>query len=130
MKAVLDTNVLVRHLTGDPPGQARRATAFLAASHKLLLADLVLAEMIYVLESFYERPREEVATVARSLLAFPSIAVTDPDVLVRAVEIYETARIGFADAYVVATAERTGIRRVASFDRTIDKVRTIRRVEP
>ena len=46
MTAFVDTNVLVRHLTGDPPEQAARATAYLAAADELLLADLVVAEMV------------------------------------------------------------------------------------
>ena len=60
MKAVLDTNVLVRHLTADPPEQGRRATSFLARADELLLPDLVVAELVYALESGYEleRPRE------------------------------------------------------------------------
>jgi predicted nucleic acid-binding protein len=36
----MDTNVLVRHLTGDPPKLARQATEFLAQADELLLADL------------------------------------------------------------------------------------------
>jgi len=59
MRALLDTNILIRHLTGDPPAQAKRATAYLGADHELVLTDLVLAEMVYVLESFYEVPRTE-----------------------------------------------------------------------
>jgi hypothetical protein len=31
LSSFLDTNVLIRHLTGDPPGMAARATAALAA---------------------------------------------------------------------------------------------------
>ncbi len=61
MIAFVDTNILVRHLTADPPDQARRATDFLAAGHQLMLADLVVAETIYVLESFYRVPRRQVA---------------------------------------------------------------------
>ena len=105
MRAFVDTNVLVRHLTGDPPAQARRATAWLARRHELILVDLVLAELIYVLESFYERPRGEVATLARSLLAMESIRPADDLLLLRALELYESARLDFADAYLVASAE-------------------------
>ncbi len=36
LSAFLDTNVLIRHLTGDPPAQARRAGAFLATADELL----------------------------------------------------------------------------------------------
>ena len=55
--AFVDTNVLVRHLTGDPPSQAIRATRYLQRADELLLPDLILAEVAYVLESFYETPR-------------------------------------------------------------------------
>jgi hypothetical protein len=41
--AFVDTNVLVRHLTGDPPAQAKRATRFLERADELLLADRVAA---------------------------------------------------------------------------------------
>lgn len=130
MRAFLDTNVVIRHLTGDPPEQARRATAFLAEAEELVLADLVLAEIVYVLESFYELPRLKVAPLARAVLGFGPVVVGDPDLLHRAVEIYEVDRIDFAEAYLVACAERDGAAVVASFDRSIDRVRTVRRLEP
>ena len=72
MSAFVDTNVLVRHLTGDPPEMAARATAYLGTERELLLTDLVVAETVYVLESFYETPRDQVAEAVRSLVAFAS----------------------------------------------------------
>jgi predicted nucleic-acid-binding protein len=130
VSAFIDTNVLIRHLTGDPPAVAARATAYLQAEPELFLADLIVAETIYVLESFYETPRVRIAQVVRSLLAFRSIAVVDRDVLLRAVEVYETDRLDFAEAYLVACAESTGVGRIASFDRSLDRVHTVERVEP
>jgi predicted nucleic acid-binding protein len=128
--AFVDTNVLIRHLTGDPPRLAARATRFLEAADELLLPDLMLAEVAYVLESYYETPRRQVAETLRAVLAYPAIRVVDPEVLQRTVEIYEVHRIDFADSYLVACAERTGVGVVASFDRSIDRVGTIRREEP
>jgi len=128
--AFVDTNVLIRHLTGDPPEMASRATRYLETADELLLPDLILAEVAYVLESFYETPRAQVATTLRAVLAFPAIRVVDADLLQRAVEVYEVHRLDFADAFLVASAERTGIGVIASFDRTIDRVTTVRREEP
>lgn len=128
--AFVDTNVLVRHLTGDPPELAARATRFLAGADELLLPDLILAEVAYVLESYYETPPAQVATTLRAVLGFPAIRVLDVDLLQRAVEVYEVHRLDFADAYLVASAERTGIGVIASFDRSIDRVTTVRREEP
>jgi predicted nucleic acid-binding protein len=130
VSAFVDTNVLVRHLTGDPPKLAARATAYLRRERELFLTDLVAADTVYVLESFYEAPRGEVAQAVRSLLAFDSIVCVDPALLLRAIEVYETDRVDFAEAYLVACAETTGVGRVASFDRSIDRVGTVERVEP
>jgi len=128
--AFVDTNVLIRHLTGDPPELAARAARYLAGADELLLPDLILAEVGYILESFYEAPRTQVATTLRAVLAYPAIRVLDADLLQRAVEIYEIHRLDFADAYLVASAERTGIGVIASFDRSIDRVATVHREEP
>ncbi|MBU1226219.1 MAG: PIN domain-containing protein [Actinobacteria bacterium] len=130
MTAFVDTNVIIRHLTGDPPDLAARATAFLAASSELLLADLIVAETVYVLESFYEVPRAEVAESMRAVIAFPAIRTLDPALLLRSVEIYETFGVDFAEAYLAASAEVAGVARVASFDRSLDRVPSITRVEP
>ncbi len=130
MSAFVDTNILVRHLTGDPPEMAARATAYLAHASELYLADLIVAETVYVLESFYEVPRDQVATAMRSLVSMRSVVTVDPALLLRAIEVYENDRLDFAEAYLVACAESTGTGRVASFDRAIDRVDTVERVEP
>ncbi len=109
---------------------AARATAALASDERLLLADLVLAECVDVLESFYEVERERVAELMRAAIALPSIAVLDAPLLLRALEVYEVDRLDFAEAYLVASAEATGVGAVMSFDRAIDRVRTVERVEP
>ena len=130
MSAFVDTNVLIRHLTGDPPRQAARATRFLAEADDLLLADLIVAETVYVLESFYEVGRARVAELVRAIIAFDAVRVVDEELLLRTLEIYEIDRLDFAEAYLVASAERSGVDTVASFDRSIDRVTTIRRIEP
>jgi predicted nucleic acid-binding protein len=128
--AFVDTNILIRHLTGDPPDMAARATAYLEAEEALLLTDLIAAEAVYVLESFYEAPRDQVAQAVRSLVAFDSVVCVDPALLLRAAEVYETDRIDFAEAYLVACAESTGVSAIASFDRSLDRVSSVHRIEP
>jgi predicted nucleic-acid-binding protein len=121
---------VIRHLTGDPPELAVRATAALAAAEELLLADLVVAECVYVLESFYEVRRERVAELMRAAIALPSIKTIDSPTLLRALEVYELERLDFAEAYLVAQAEVTGVGTVLSFDKSIDRVGTVKRQEP
>lgn len=130
MTALVDTNVLVRHLTGQPAAQAAAASRFLAQESELILEDLVFAEVAYVLASVYGASAGDVAASLRAILAFPSIRVRDGDLLQRAVEVLELRKVGFTDAYLIAAAERSGVGVIASFDRQIDRVTTVRRLEP
>lgn len=98
---------MIRHLTGDPPEMAARATAALAGEHDLLLTDLALADCVYVLEWFYEVERLRVAELMRSAIGLRTIKTVDPAVLLRALEVYELDRLDFAEAYLVAQAEVT-----------------------
>jgi predicted nucleic acid-binding protein len=130
LTAFIDTNVFVRHLTGDPVEQAAAATRYLAAADELILEDLIVAEVAYVLQSVYKTPRADIALSLRAILGFPAVRVADPELLQRTVEIYDINGLDFAEAYLIASAERSGIGTVASFDRQIDGVGTVRRDEP
>ncbi len=99
---------------------AARATAALAGKNELLLSDLVVAECVYVLESFYEVERSRVAELMRSAIALSSVTVVDAALLLRSLELYETERIDFAEAYLVASAEATGVGAILSI-RPLDR---------
>ena len=66
----------------------------------------------------------------RSLLAMDSISYVDVSLLLRSIEVYETKGIDFAKAYLVACAETTRVGSITSFDKSIDRVGTVTRIEP
>jgi predicted nucleic-acid-binding protein len=109
---------------------AARATIALAAADELLLADVVVAECVYVLESFYEVGRRRVAELMRAAIAMPSIRTIDSTALLRALEVYEVDRLDFAEAHLVAQAESTGVSTILTFDRSVDRIDTVNRQEP
>jgi len=53
----------------------------------------------------------------------------DPGLL-RSLEIYEVHCGDFAEAYLAASAEVAGLRHIASFERSLDRIPTITRIEP
>ena len=130
MTALLDTNILIRYLTGDPPEMAARASAYLLSGRDLVLSDLVVAETVYVLESFYQLTRQQVAGLVAAMVSSSRFQVQNREMLIRSLEIYVDHRVDYTEAYLVATAERSGIPEIASFDRAIDRVPTITRIEP
>ncbi len=96
----------------------------------MLFADLVLAECIYVLESYYELDRTRVAELVRGAIGLPTIKTVDPPTLLCALEVYELDRLDFADAYLVAQTEVTAVTEIMSLDRSIDRIATVTGREP
>lgn len=110
MMALLDTNVVIRHFTGDPPAQARRATAYLkaAAAEELTLLDLHVAECVYVLEGPYRQRRSDVGRLMGSVLGLQSVLLENEQAILRSLDLYVNGGFDFADAYFVARAEAAG----------------------
>lgn len=135
MTRLVDTNVLVRHLSGSPPNQAAAATACLAAAGpgELLLTDVHLAELVWVLQSsIYRADRATIAAALEAVLAFPAIAVADESLIQDAIGLFSQRGMDWADAYLVATARAAGLTEVASFDRFDSKLAGlgVRRIAP
>ena len=105
---LLDTNVLVRFFTGQPPEMAGRARALIAQADggKLLLQipSLIVAETIYTLESFYEMPKEDVCEKMLAFLRSRGIAPLEPELITDALERYRSMPVHFADAYLAASS--------------------------
>jgi predicted nucleic acid-binding protein len=77
-----------------------------------------------------EGRRAVLARTADLLDLAGAVEVADEPVLLRTLEVYEVHRLDFADAYLVAEAETSGVNAIASFDRAIERVPTVRRVAP
>jgi uncharacterized protein len=131
----VDTNLFIRYLTNDDPKKADRVERLLndAAAGKLRLvtAEMVLAETVWVLESCYGLKSGEVAPLVRAILATPGLDVTNAPLVTRALEHYEHRNIDFIDGYIAAVMEKQGITEIYSFDKKhISRITAITRTEP
>ena len=118
--ALLDTSVVVRYLTGDAPDMADRAAEIIDGDQPLILSELALVETAYVLESFYEVPREALVDALIALVQRRNISpltVAKPLVLDGLRQCRSSKRITFTDALLWSEARDRGISRVYSFDR-------------
>ena len=130
---LLDTNVIIRFLTGDHPTHSphsRNLFARAAAGEvTLVLTDLALAESAWVLQSFYDLDRAAIAAALKGMVESTGIEVQNRAIVVNALRNFAQTDVNFVDAYhaAVATAESIGI---ASFDRDFDQFAGIKRIEP
>lgn len=113
----IDTNVLVRLLTGDDPDQTERAVA-LFASNDILIPKTVLLETEWVLRYGYELTPDAVLSAFRKALGLPRVTVEDAPAVVEALARY-AGGMDFADALHLSSATKT--KAFATFDARLKK---------
>lgn len=116
MRAI-DTNVIVRFLTGDDQEQARKARDLIGAG-KIFVATSALLESEWVLRSAYGFSANRVVKALRDFAGLPGVALEDPPLASRALEWAEQG-MDFADALHLGRAE--GCEVFVSFDRGLAK---------
>jgi len=125
MRAV-DTNVLVRLITGDDPDQAAIAERFVSAGAFVSL--LVLAETVWVLSTVYEREAGPLANTIDMLLKHKDLTLQDPDVITAALLHYrKRPTLGFSDCLVLEISKKAGHGPLGTFDRELAKLEGVQR---
>jgi predicted nucleic-acid-binding protein len=120
MRAV-DTNVLVRLITGDDSAQTEAAEKFVASG--AWISHLVLAETLWVLASLYDRDALALAQTVEFLLKHQDLTIQESEVVVAALEHYHLKpSLGFSDCLVLEIARKAGHVPLGTFDRTLAKL--------
>ena len=118
-RRLVDTNLIVRHLVQDDPQHAEIAGRLIEACDRgeliLVVLPAVVAECVFVLESFYEIPRADLARVMADLLSSPGIELADLAIHLDALERYARTQVHFVDCTIAATAASNSLP-VATFD--------------
>jgi predicted nucleic acid-binding protein len=132
-RLLLDTNVIVRFLTGDHSAHSPRSRSLFAgaaAGHvSLVVTELALAETVWVLQSFYELDRSAIAAALKDLIESAGIELQNKASLMSALRNFAQTDVNFVDAYHAAIAFGESIA-IASFDRDFDQFAGVKRVEP
>ena len=117
--------MLLRFLTGAPPDLAERAARILEEAQQgnvsLRVHPVVVAETVWVLESFYGYSKAEISGVLIPLLEQPALRVEGARNVIGALEAMAEGNVDFADALFAVTARSRG-EGVASFDRDFRKL--------
>ena len=132
----IDTDVIIRLLTGDDPQKQAEAAALFeqveAGTLKVAAPDTVIADAVYVLSSprLYNVPRPQIEELLRPLLTLPNFRVRNKRVLVSALMHYATVNIDFGDAMIVASMEQADSKALYSYDTDFDRFPALSRLTP
>lgn len=126
MNYLLDTNILVRHLTGEPKEQARKAKTIIQAIEareiEVELSILVVNETLWIMENYYKVPREKFIPPLLEIFNLKNIQImeTSKRILVKTLTEFQETSIDFTDLYLRNTADPARDT-VISFDKHFDR---------
>jgi predicted nucleic-acid-binding protein len=133
MIALLDTNVLIRFLTNDNDTKYKKLYTFFESLElgeiRVELKLIVLFQVIFVLQSFYRVPKEEIVAGLTDLFKYKGITIKEKKTVQRTLEIWHEVNVEIVDCYLVACLEKDGQSILYSYDRDFNKFK-INRKEP
>jgi len=127
-RRLVDTNLIVRYLVQDHEKHAKAAGKLFDACDRgdvvIVVLPAVLAECVFVLESFYEHPRGDIASALGRLISSPGVEI-DAAINLDALDRHRKTKVHFVDCLIAATAATENMP-VASFDQDFRKFTDVR----
>lgn len=116
----VDTNVFLRFFVKDTASLYEKAKDLFENAEngkvKLETSELVIAEIVWVLESYYGFSRKEIANVLATLLASKNLRIANHARVSEAVKLYASGNMDFIDAYNIAYVKSKEHAKIATFD--------------
>lgn len=117
----LDTNVLVRYLAQDDRRQAAKALHLIerecSEARPGFVSAIVLAELVWVLESCYGSNKTDIVAVLQRILRAKQLIVHDAETTWKAVRLYDTSKADFADCLIECIGGKHECEYTATFDK-------------
>jgi predicted nucleic-acid-binding protein len=127
----VDTTVLVRLLIDDAGQleQIKLARALASRIGEIYVPLLVLVECVAVLENAYCLERAAIVTALTHLHTNSAFVLQDESIVLKALDLYRAGNADFADAVVLAQAQREGLE-LHTFDKRLARLSGALAVKP
>jgi len=130
----VDTNVFIRFITDDFPEKAAACEKIFKRAFQnkeaLFTTELVIAEIIWVLESYYELSKGEVQEKVEKILNTPNLLCPNKELILTALALHREKNIDYIDAYNALIIKEQNIATIYSFDKHYERIEWLKRVEP
>jgi predicted nucleic-acid-binding protein len=112
----IDTNVLVRYITGDDETQLENATRLIETGDPKLINPIVLVELSWVLGSIYKLPRDAIANTLKEISRCGYLIYKRPKPVNAAIDCFING-YALADALILHTNAENGAAVTYTFDK-------------
>lgn len=116
----VDTNVFLRFFVRDVESFYHKARELFEKAEngtiKLNTSDLIIAEIVWVLESYYSFSKTEIKEIIDAILETRNIKVANHARVKESIMLYASGKMDFIDAYNIVYIKSMGYKKVATFD--------------
>jgi uncharacterized protein len=130
----VDTNIFLRFLVNDDPKKADACEALfrkaIAGEEALVTSEMVIAEIIWVLESYYELERSVIRESVEKILNTDNLTCPNSEIIISALSFYVEKKIDYIDAYNAFVMKREGMNAIYSYDKHFDRIDWVERIAP
>lgn len=117
---ILDTNIVLRFLLKDHPSLSPQAKNTIVSGNNYL-DEVIFAEIIWVLTSYYRKPRQKIADQLEKLLSLKNIVNPRKTLLIQALQKYRRTSLAFPDCWILAVSQTNKIP-LKTFDTALQKI--------
>ena len=131
----VDTKVFIRYVTNDDPKKADRVERLLKLTIEgkafLITNLMVIAELVWTLESYYGLSRSDIGEKLSLILNTPNLEVPESQRIMKALSLYVEENIDFIDAYNAIFVKEHGISSILTYDKKhFNRLSWLKRAEP
>jgi predicted nucleic-acid-binding protein len=116
----IDTNIVVRYLTHDDPGQTAAAVKMmdsLSPDSPGFLSLIVIVELVWVLEVSYRFKKSEIERVLEILLRSKELLIERAEIVSQALRKFSASNAEFADCLIERCGHAAECQHTVTFDR-------------
>jgi len=133
-RAYIDANIVIRYLTDEPWEMAREVEALLKAAERgevvLMLDEITVAEVVWVLSSFFKASKEEIKENLLTFIGHEGVEMADEAGVLLALTLYADLNVDFADALLSVRMFNNHVPDLVTYDRHFDRLPGVNRVSP
>jgi predicted nucleic-acid-binding protein len=130
----LDTNVFIRYLTNDDSEKADACEKLFKKAvdreETFFTTDMVIAEIVWVLDSFYNLSEKDVQDKVAKILNTPNLLCPHKDLILSALDLYSEKKVDYIDAYNALILRDKDIKELYSYDKHYDRIDWLTRLTP
>jgi len=133
-RAYIDANIVIRYLTDEPWEMAREVETLLKAAERgeviLVLDEITVAEVVWVLSSFYKASKVVIKDNLLSFIGHEGVEMADEEGVLLALTLYADLNVDFADALLSVRMFKDGVPDLITYDKHFDRLPGVQRVSP